>query len=123
MKENQILICIKEPGKEPRVEPLFDNTLEAFQKAVGGYIETVTIAEDLVLICNEEGKLQGMQGNRRLENGSVIAGPFLIVRDGGSDFASLTDHQTELYMNKFKKNQEISQEEVQADMGMTFIPL
>ena len=76
-----------------------------------------------LLICNEEGKLQGMQGNRRLENGSVIAGPFLIVRDGGSDFASLTDHQTELYMNKFKKPQEISQEEVQADMGMTFIPL
>lgn len=35
MKENQILVCIKEPGEEPRIEPLFDNTLEAFQKAVG----------------------------------------------------------------------------------------
>ena len=41
MKEKQILVVIKEPGKPPRVEPLFENTLEAFQKAVGGYIETV----------------------------------------------------------------------------------
>ena len=64
-----------------------------------------------------------MQGNRRLENGSVIAGPFLIVRDDGSDFASLTDHQTEQYLEKFREPQDISQEEVQADMGMTFIPL
>ena len=40
MKENQILVIIKEPGKDPVVEPLFDNTLEAFQEAVGGYIET-----------------------------------------------------------------------------------
>lgn len=36
MKENQILVVIKEPGKEARVEPLFENTLKAFQKAVGG---------------------------------------------------------------------------------------
>ena len=40
MKENQILVIIKEPGKDPVVEPLFDNTLEAFQEAIGGYIET-----------------------------------------------------------------------------------
>lgn len=43
MKEKQILVVIKEPGKPPRVEPLFENTLEAFQKAVGGDIETVTM--------------------------------------------------------------------------------
>lgn len=46
MKEKQILAVVKEPGQSPRVEPLFDNTLEAFQQAVGGYIETVTIASD-----------------------------------------------------------------------------
>lgn len=46
MKENQIMVIIKEPGKEPYIEPLFENTLEAFQTAVGGYIETVTIATD-----------------------------------------------------------------------------
>lgn len=29
MRENQILVVIKEPGKESRIEPLFDNTLKA----------------------------------------------------------------------------------------------
>ena len=38
MKEKQILVIIKEPGKAPAVEPLFDNDLKAFQKAVGGYV-------------------------------------------------------------------------------------
>ena len=99
------------------------NELRSLQHAVQGLIELVPLDRKTLLICNEEGKLQGMQGNRRLENGSVIAGPFLIVRDGGSDFCSLTDHQTRLYMDKFREPQEISQEEVQADMGMTFIPL
>lgn len=63
MKENQILVVIKEPGKVPVVEPLFDNTLKAFQKAVGGYIETVTITPEIVIICNEEGKLRGLPYN------------------------------------------------------------
>ena len=51
MKEKQILVLIKEPKQPARVNPLFDNTLEAFQQAVGGCIETVTIAKDLVIIC------------------------------------------------------------------------
>lgn len=88
MKENQILICIKEPGKEPRVEPLFDNTLEAFQKAVGGYIETVTMAEDLVLICNEEGRLQGLPYNATICGVSFV-GAVLAAGIKGDEFASV----------------------------------
>lgn len=60
MKENQILVVIKEPGQAPRVEPLFENDLRAFQEAVGGHIETVTITTDLAIICNEEGRLKGL---------------------------------------------------------------
>ena len=120
--DNLIRALYVEPGKSPVVVEV-QNELRSLQHAVQGLIELVPLDRKTLLICNEEGKLQGMQGNRRLENGSVIAGPFLIVRDGGSDFASLTDHQTEQYMDKFGEPQDISQEEVQADMGMTFIPL
>lgn len=35
MGENQILVAIKKPGELPGLEPLFENSLEAFQKAVG----------------------------------------------------------------------------------------
>ena len=42
----------KKPGCEPEVIDI-DNTLAALQQEVGGYIETVTIASDAVVICNE----------------------------------------------------------------------
>ena len=60
MSEKQILVVIKRPGEEPVVEPLFDNTLEAFQREVGGFIETVTFATDMCLICNEDGRIKGL---------------------------------------------------------------
>lgn len=88
MKENQILVVIKCPGLEPRVEPLFDNTLEAFQTAVGGYIETVTIANDLVLICNEEGRLLQLPQNRKI-CGIDFYGTIIAVGRKGEEFCSV----------------------------------
>lgn len=49
----------KKPGCEPELVEV-ENTLEALQQEVGGHIETVTIASDVVVICNEEGVLLGM---------------------------------------------------------------
>ena len=37
-----------------------ENTLEALQTAVGGYIEVVPLTPRLCVICNEEGKLLGL---------------------------------------------------------------
>ena len=53
----KIKVIIKEPGKKPRSVNI-SNSLQNLQKTVGGYIETVTICEDFVIICNEEGRLQ-----------------------------------------------------------------
>lgn len=88
MKERQILVMVKEPGQPPRVEPLFENTLEAFQTAVGGYIETVTLCEDLVIICNEEGRLLDQPFNCEVA-GVGFCGTILAVGQKGEDFASL----------------------------------
>ena len=88
MKEKQILVIIKEPGKAPRVEPLFDNDLKAFQEAVGGYIETVTLATDLVIICNEEGRLQGLPWNCTAF-GVDFVGTIVVAGVKGEEFASL----------------------------------
>lgn len=53
----KIHVLIKEPGKNPRSVNI-SNSLENLQKTVGGYIETVTIAEDFLVICNKEGRLR-----------------------------------------------------------------
>jgi hypothetical protein len=87
-KEAQILVIVKEPGKAPRVEPLFDNTLEAFQAAVGGYIETVTLAANLVLICNEEGRIRGLPYNCSVDS-CPFFGTVLVVGVKRDEFASL----------------------------------
>ena len=88
LKENQILVVIKEPGQAPKLEPLFDNALEAFQKAVGGWIETVTIADDLVIICNEEGLLRGFPFNT-IVAGIPFVGTVIVAGVNGDEFASL----------------------------------
>lgn len=88
MKEKQILVMIKEPGKEPRIEPLFDNTLGAFQDAVDGYIETVTVNTDLVPICNEEGRLRGLPYNVTI-CGYDFVGTVIAVGRKGAEFASI----------------------------------
>ena len=57
-------VIIKSPGDQFGEEATIPNTLEALQEAVGGYIETVTLPEhNLVLICNEEGRIRNMPYN------------------------------------------------------------
>ena len=102
-KEAQILVCIKEPGEDPRIEPLFDNTLEAFQKAVGGYIETVTIATDLVLICNEEGRINESPYNVTI-CGCDFYGPVLAVGVADDEFASVKGTLVSTVLNLLRGN-------------------
>lgn len=87
MKEKQILVMIKEPGQPAKLEPLFDNDLKAFQDAVGGYIETVTIGE-LVIICNEEGRLKGLPFNVEVA-GIGFVGTIIVAGVKGEEFTSI----------------------------------
>jgi len=83
--EKRINIYIKEPGKElRRIE--VENTLESLQELVGGYIEQVTVASDLAIICNEEGRLLGLPYNCE-SLGKAFVGPILFVGVSGEDFA------------------------------------
>jgi len=90
-----------------------ENTLEAKQHLVGGYIECVYLPNDesVVLICNEEGKINGMKLNRDIGH-DIIAGPFLILGDDyeNGDFKSLTDDQILRYKMRFDKNSIIETE-------------
>lgn len=83
MKEN-IHVIVKVPGRpaEPREIP---NTLEELQGIVGGYIETVRFASDCVIICNEEGKLLGLEPNIFLM-GEQFVGPIIIAGTKGENF-------------------------------------
>ena len=91
---DKIKCLLVEPYELPK-EIIIDNTLEAKQKIVGGDIECVYLQnnDDIVLICNEEGKINGMKLNREIGY-DIIAGPFLIVGDDyeNGEFKSLTSN-------------------------------
>lgn len=79
----------KEPGKKPEMVNI-ENKLEALQEAVGGYIETVTFSE-FIVICDEEGRLKGKEYNCDIKDVSFV-GTILIVGDDGDDFTDLSDY-------------------------------
>lgn len=82
-----------EPGKAP-IAINIDNTLEALQGQVGGYIETVTAFEDVVLIVDEEGRLKGKPDNFTFF-GEELVGVVLVVGVDGEEFCDLTKKQAE----------------------------
>lgn len=117
--EGMMRVLYVEPGKIP-YETEIPNCLEAEQQAVKGLIDLVYLDHEAILVCNDEGKLIGMDGNRVLDNGTIIAGPFFITGDGGENFCSLSDAQTEYFTQRFQEPEDITQEDVQADTGFIF---
>ena len=77
----------KKPGAQPEIIEV-DNTLAALQTEVGGYIETVTIASDAVVICNEEGVPLGMPYNCRFVDVDFV-GPILVVGRNKDEFCDV----------------------------------
>lgn len=61
-----ISVLLVEPGKYPRMIEIEDS-LEAMQRVVGGDIEEfMPYEDDIAIICNEEGKMNGMSPNRAI---------------------------------------------------------
>lgn len=95
------------PG-EPAVVQEIDGSLEGLQALVGGLIQAIYPFDDrAALVCNDEGKLLGMDLNRALRDESgelydVIAGPFVVVGLSEENFASLTPEQTAHYLEMYK---------------------
>ena len=114
-KETMTVLLV-EPEKYPRPVEI-GTDLEDLQKAVGGYIEvTYPFDENVGLVMNEEGKLEGLPLNRALRDDEgqihdVVAGSFLVVGLTEESFGSLTPDQ----MQKFE--QQFHQPEVFIHMG------
>lgn len=85
----------KKPGCAPEIIEV-ENTLKALQREVSGYIETVTIASDSVIICNEEGRILGLPDNCRV-CGVDFVGTVLIVGTKGDEFCDVPEADFLMY--------------------------
>ena len=63
---NKITVLLVEPNKYPKFIEIEDS-LEAMQRAVGGDIEEyMPFSDEVAIICNEEGKINGEPYNRAI---------------------------------------------------------
>ena len=107
-REIVLKVLLVEPMKTPK-EVEIPDSLKELQNAVGGYIEVLNAFDDpVVIVCNEEGKINGLELNRGIyddqgELAEVIAGTFLILGNGEDGFTSLSTEMKEKYTKEFEK--------------------
>lgn len=119
MKEREIKVLMVEPMKHPEVV-LLENNLKDLQEAVGGLIEIINLEEDICLLCNDEGKLIDLPGNRRIGD-DIIAGVFYICGSDEENLCSLANDKLEYYRDLFFEPEEFKQDEVQKKCKIRFI--
>ena len=95
------------PGKTAQIMQI-KGGLEGMQQFVGGCIEAVyPFSDPVAIVCNDEGKFNGMELNRALytEDGAMydnVAGPMYVCGLGEEDFTSIQGEMLEKYLEKFK---------------------
>ena len=102
-------VIIIKPFTQPYTKEI-KGDLRSMQEIVGGYIEVIYPFDDqeIALICNEEGKLEGLTPNRFLlnrDNGicDYICGDFFLCSAPirSENFESIPDRLIDKYIKKF----------------------
>lgn len=125
MKEKSITVLKVAPHCQPEVVTL-KNDLRSLQEAVSidapyvGLIEIVWLDDKTCLLVNEEGKLLGLEPNRRLGY-DILCGTFYVVgQDKEGNLTSLPSAAIERYRHIFSRLDPIDAEEVEETVSATF---
>lgn len=126
MKEKEIKVLVVEPGKHPRVTTLA-NDLDSLQKAVSigadyqGLIEIISIGNGDCLLCNEEGKLIGLDGNRRLGNDIIVGVFYIMGEDEDGNLVSLSERKIKHYTKLFWEPEVFDRTDIEDTLFCQFI--
>ena len=87
----RIRAIIKRPDELTGHMTNISHTLENLQKIVGGYIEAVPLREGVIILCNEMGKIQGLDWNIQHphDKHDILVGTIIICGVKGEHFVSL----------------------------------
>lgn len=83
--KKQIKAFVFNKAYEKAEQRYIDNTLEALQQAVDGYIEVVPMGENIVAVCDEDGRIKGKPYTVTL-NDIDFVGTVLILSVNGDEF-------------------------------------
>ena len=125
MNTKEITVLMVEPGKHPKVTTLKDD-LDSLQKAVSigadyqGLIEFVSLGNGDCIMCNEEGKLIGLDGNRRLGN-DILVGVFYIMSENeDGELVSLSEKKIKRYTELFWEPETFDRTDIEATVYSRF---
>lgn len=83
-----------------------ENSLEAEQAFVGGYIDVVSIGNGIDLVCNDEGKMNGSSPSVAWVEGDdivdIVFGDFFLCRSKDGEFISINDEDVKYIKEKLK---------------------
>lgn len=88
----RIKCIIKRPDEKYGHMTNISCSLKNLQKTVEGYIEAIMLRDDLVIICNEEGKIKGLQPNFRIGTGwlaDTVCGTVIVIGVNEDEFTDL----------------------------------
>ena len=125
MTQKEITVLMVEPGKHPKVTTLKDD-LDSLQKAVSiganyqGLIEFVSLGNGDCIMCNEEGKLIGLDGNRRLGD-DILVGVFYIMSENeDGELVSLSEKKIKRYTELFWEPETFDRTDIEAPVYSRF---
>ena len=136
MQRPERIRAVKLAPNKPAEEVILTNTLEELQAAVAectdyGMIEFVRLEGNESLMLHEEGKLIGLEANRRLSSfgfdvRDVLCGTIYIVADYYDEEAEdtylvdLPEDRVKFYLEAYKEPEQIDEEEVFHSICMEF---
>ena len=124
--ESKITVLVVEPMKKPKLMEI-GSSLEEMQAVVGGDIEEyMPFEDDVAIICNEEGKMNGLPLNRAVYDGKthemldIVAGDFFIAYAPieSEKFLRLPKEMADKYSKLFKNPEKF----FRTDDGIKAIP-
>ena len=126
MNTKEIKVLMVEPGKHPKVTTLKDS-LNDLQQAVSigadyqGLIEIISIGNGDCILCNEEGKLIGLEGNRRLGRDILVGVFYILSEDEDGNLVSLTEEKIKHYTEMFWNPETFDRTEIDACLTCHFL--
>ena len=125
MKTKELTVLMVEPRQHPKVTTIKDD-LDSLQKAVSigsdyqGLIEIISLGNGDCLLCNEEGKLIGLEGNRRLGDDILVGVFYILSEDSDGNLVSLTGQKIKRYTELFWEPETFDPAEIEAILTCHF---
>jgi len=108
--ERSIRVVVIEPEKPARITEI-GRDLESMQAVVGGYIQVIpayaipggkALSRELILVLNEEGKLDDLPYNFRIWDGAdYIAGTCFVCKEKCDEMVGLSEEEAKLVISFF----------------------